>query len=51
MAVDSSYVSRRVEKITYDEQGVIRQEADALDMHFFEPAGATMLPGCPRERV
>lgn len=49
--MDSSYLSRRIEKITYDEQGAILQEAAALDMHFFELAGATVLPGCPRERV
>ena len=35
-AVDSSYLSRRIEKITYDEQGAILQEAAALDMQFFE---------------
>jgi hypothetical protein len=37
--VDSSYVSRRIEKITYDEQGGILQEAAALDMQFFEHGG------------
>lgn len=34
--VDSSYVSRRIEKITYDGQGTILQEAAALDTQFFE---------------
>jgi hypothetical protein len=29
--VDSSHLSRRIEKITYDEQGAILQEAAALD--------------------
>jgi hypothetical protein len=29
--VDSSYVSRRVEKITYDDQRAILQEVAALD--------------------
>ena len=37
--MDSSYVSRRIEKITYDEQGAILQEAAALDMQFFEHGG------------
>jgi hypothetical protein len=38
--VDSSYLSRRIEKITYDEQDAILQEAAALDMQFFEHGGS-----------
>ena len=37
--MDSSYVSRRIEKITNDEQDAILQEAAALDTQFFEHDG------------
>ena len=36
MAVDHSYVSRRIEKITYDEQSSILQDVVAVDAQFFE---------------
>ena len=36
MAVDHSYVARRIEKITYDEQGSILQDVAAVDAQFFE---------------
>ena len=36
MVVDHSYVSRRIEKITYDEQGSILQDVVAVDAQFFE---------------
>ena len=39
MAVDHSYVSRRIEKITYDEQGSIHQEVVAVDGQFFDQGG------------
>ena len=39
MAVDHSYVSRRIETITYDEQGSILKEVVALDAQFFEQGG------------
>ena len=40
MAVDHSYVSRRIEKITYDEQGSILQDVVAVDAQFFEHGGS-----------
>jgi hypothetical protein len=50
--VDSSYVSRRIEKITYDEQGAILQEAAALDTQFFEHGGGDGAAWmCERARV
>jgi hypothetical protein len=39
MAVDHSYVSRRIEKITYDEQGSMLKEVVTLDAQFFEQGG------------
>jgi len=39
MVVDHSYVSRRIEKITYDEQGSILQDVVAVDAQFFEHGG------------
>jgi hypothetical protein len=39
VVVDHSYVSRRIEKITYDEQGSILQDVVAVDAQFFEHGG------------
>jgi hypothetical protein len=39
MAVDHSYVSRRIEKITFDEQRSILQDVVAVDAQFFEHSG------------
>jgi hypothetical protein len=36
MAINHSYVARRIEKITYDEQGSILQDVAAVDAQFFE---------------
>lgn len=50
-AVDSSYVSRRIEKITYDEQTPFSRRPLRWTRNSSSMAGVMVLPGCQRERA